>query len=259
MAREHGKKLVLDIARFAENAWFIREREPGYRGRAAAARSSRDACRRGRRPHEREEGCDREHRRLRRGPRGRGVLPPAPVARHRVRGIPDVRRPGGTRSRGDRGRSPGGAGRGVSAAPDRPGRLPRRRCSRRRARASCSRSAGTPCTSTPARCCRTFRSRSSRRGRSSCALYLAGGVRGAEIGSVMAGRDPVTGENRHPPLELVRLAVPRRVYTSRQLEQAADAAAEIGRRASRVRYAGLELVSRGPVLRHFTRALPARA
>ena len=61
----------------------------------------------------------------------------------------------------------------------------------------------------------------------SCALYLEGGVRGVEIGSVMAGRDPLTGKNRRPPLELVRLAVPRRVYTSRQLEQAADAAATV--------------------------------
>jgi tryptophanase len=60
-----------------------------------------------------------------------------------------------------------------------------------------------------------------------CALYLAGGVRGVEVGSVMAGRDPNTGEKRHPPLELVRLAVPRRVYTSRRLEHAADAAAEV--------------------------------
>jgi tryptophanase len=83
-----------------------------------------------------------------------------------------------------------------------------------------------------------------------CALYLAGGVRGVEIGSVMAGRDPLTGENRHPPLELVRLAVPRRVYTSRQLEHAADAAAEVLGEVDSLR--GLELTAEAPVLRHFT-------
>ena len=82
------------------------------------------------------------------------------------------------------------------------------------------------------------------------ALYLAGGVRGVEIGSVMAGRDPITGENRHPPHELVRLAVPRRVYTSRQLEHAADATGEVLADARAV--AGLELTSEAPVLRHFT-------
>jgi len=82
------------------------------------------------------------------------------------------------------------------------------------------------------------------------ALYLAGGVRGVEIGSVMAGRDPATGENRVPPLELVRLAVPRRVYSSRQLEQAGDAAAEIVADRGSVR--GLEMTSEAPVLRHFT-------
>jgi tryptophanase len=84
----------------------------------------------------------------------------------------------------------------------------------------------------------------------SCALYLAGGVRSAEIGSVMAGRDPETGENRHPPLELVRLAVPRRVYTSRQLEHAADALAATLDEAEAVH--GFELVDEAPVLRHFT-------
>jgi tyrosine phenol-lyase len=83
-----------------------------------------------------------------------------------------------------------------------------------------------------------------------CALYLAGGVRGVEIGSVMAGRDPATGENRVPALELVRLAVPRRVYSSRQLEQAADAAAEIVAEPGSV--PGLEMISEAPVLRHFT-------
>jgi tryptophanase len=84
----------------------------------------------------------------------------------------------------------------------------------------------------------------------SCALYLAGGVRGVEIGSVMAGRDPATGENRIAPLELVRLAVPRRVYTSRQLEQAADAVREVV--ASRESVRGLEMTDEAPVLRHFT-------
>jgi tryptophanase len=83
-----------------------------------------------------------------------------------------------------------------------------------------------------------------------CALYLAGGVRGAEIGSVMAGRDPESGENRHPPLELVRLAVPRRVYTSRQLEQAADATADVLADVDAVQ--GVELSAEAPVLRHFT-------
>jgi tyrosine phenol-lyase len=83
-----------------------------------------------------------------------------------------------------------------------------------------------------------------------CALYLAGGVRGVEIGSVMAGRDQVTGANRHPPLELVRLAVPRRTYTSRQLEHAADAAAAV--LAARDEVRGLEMVSEAPALRHFT-------
>ena len=83
-----------------------------------------------------------------------------------------------------------------------------------------------------------------------CELYLAGGVRGVEIGSSMAGRDPATGANRHPPLELVRLAVPRRVYTSRQLEHAADAAEQVLGEAESVR--GLRITHEAPVLRHFT-------
>jgi tyrosine phenol-lyase len=83
-----------------------------------------------------------------------------------------------------------------------------------------------------------------------CALYLAGGVRGVEIGSVMAGRDPISGENRRPPLELVRLAVPRRVYTARQLDQAGDATATVLEDAEDLR--GLEMTSEAPVLRHFT-------
>ena len=66
----------------------------------------------------------------------------------------------------------------------------------------------------------------------------------------MAGRDPVSKENRVAALELVRLAVPRRVYSSRQLEQAADAAAELVADPAAVQ--GLEMTAEAPVLRHFT-------
>ena len=64
------------------------------------------------------------------------------------------------------------------------------------------------------------------------------------------GATRLSGENRVPPLELVRLAVPRRVYSSRQLEQAGDAAAEVVADPGSVR--GLEMTSEAPVLRHFT-------
>ena len=84
----------------------------------------------------------------------------------------------------------------------------------------------------------------------SCALYRAGAVRTVEIGSVMAGRDPESGENRLAALELVRLAVPRRVYTSRQLEHAGDALAAALEERDAIQ--GMEMVTEAPVLRHFT-------
>jgi tyrosine phenol-lyase len=85
----------------------------------------------------------------------------------------------------------------------------------------------------------------------SVALYREGGVRGVEIGSVMFGRrDPDTGEPLPAPLELVRLAVPRRVYTASHLDYVAAVLAHIrGRRDS---LKGLRLIDASPVLRHFT-------
>ncbi len=50
------------------------------------------------------------------------------------------------------------------------------------------------------------------------ALYVESGVRAMERGAVSAGRDPVTGENRYPKLELVRLTIPRRVYTQAHMD-----------------------------------------
>jgi tyrosine phenol-lyase len=55
------------------------------------------------------------------------------------------------------------------------------------------------------------------------ALYLDSGVRGMERGIVSAGRDPKTGEHRHPALELTRLAIPRRVYTQAHMDVVAEA------------------------------------
>jgi len=58
-------------------------------------------------------------------------------------------------------------------------------------------------------------------------LYVASGVRAMERGNVSAGRDPVTGENRRPKLELVRLTLPRRVYTQAHMDVTAEAVLEV--------------------------------
>lgn len=82
------------------------------------------------------------------------------------------------------------------------------------------------------------------------ALYLEAGVRAVEVGAVMAGRDPETGREVFPPLELVRLAIPRRTYTERHLEYVAAALARVLAEPRRVR--GVRIVWEPPVLRHFT-------
>ena len=87
-----------------------------------------------------------------------------------------------------------------------------------------------------------------------CALYLEGGVRGVEIGGLMQGTlDESTGAWTWPELELVRLAVPRRVYTDAHLDYVADVC--IGLLAHRDAIRGLKIVTRAPVLPHFTARL----
>lgn len=84
-----------------------------------------------------------------------------------------------------------------------------------------------------------------------CELYLEAGVRAVELGAAAFGRtDEKTGEQIFPELELVRLAIPRRVYTDRHMDVVARALAAIGRRKDRIR--GMKLVYEAPVLRHFT-------
>ncbi len=82
------------------------------------------------------------------------------------------------------------------------------------------------------------------------ALYLDSGVRAMERGVVSAGRDPETGEHRYPRLELVRVTIPRRVYTAGHLDVVANAAARLFH--DRDRISGLRMVYEPSVLRFFT-------
>ncbi len=82
-------------------------------------------------------------------------------------------------------------------------------------------------------------------------LYREGGIRSAEIGALMADRDPVTRENRFPALEMVRLAIPRRTYTSDHMHYVAAAVAQVFRRAGEIR-SGYRIVREAPIMRHFT-------
>jgi tryptophanase len=84
----------------------------------------------------------------------------------------------------------------------------------------------------------------------SVALYLEGGVRTVEIGSVMfACPDPDTGVMHYPQTELVRLAIPRRVYTQTQLDYVVDVCRRVGEQRASLR--GLRIVHAPELLRHF--------
>jgi len=83
------------------------------------------------------------------------------------------------------------------------------------------------------------------------ALYVHGGIRSCEIGSVMFGRpDPAGGPDTPAALELVRLAVPRRVYTQSHMDYVLEVVTEVFARRDELR--GLKIVEQPPHLRHFT-------
>ncbi len=86
------------------------------------------------------------------------------------------------------------------------------------------------------------------------AFYVEGGVRGVEIGTLMfGGKDPATGEERQAPLELLRLAIPRRVYTQSHIDYLVEVAEEVARGKDALR--GLRIVEEPQHLRHFTARL----
>jgi len=82
-------------------------------------------------------------------------------------------------------------------------------------------------------------------------LYKEAGVRGVEIGTLLADRDPETGENRYPKLEFMRLAIPRRVYTNNHMDVVAVALKNIYDRREQIT-SGYKIVKEAPILRHFS-------
>lgn len=81
-------------------------------------------------------------------------------------------------------------------------------------------------------------------------LYLLAGIRSCDIGSFLMDRDPITGQEQRAPFEFTRLAIPRRVYTQSHLDAVVDALAEIKKNPSVV--PGYRITWEPKVLRHFT-------
>lgn len=82
-------------------------------------------------------------------------------------------------------------------------------------------------------------------------LYLESGVRGVEIGTLLADRDPETRKNRYPDLEFLRLTIPRRVYTSNHMDYIAAALSNVFEKRDQI-VNGLKIKKEAPILRHFT-------
>ena len=82
-------------------------------------------------------------------------------------------------------------------------------------------------------------------------LYVVAGIRGVEIGTILADRDPFTRENRYPELELVRLAIPRRTYTNNHMLYIATALKNIYDTRSEAK-SGYKIIEEAPIMRHFT-------
>ena len=83
-----------------------------------------------------------------------------------------------------------------------------------------------------------------------CALYIEGGIRAVEIGSVMFGKYDKNGKLIPPPMELVRLAIPRRVYTQSHIDYVLEIILEVFK--DRKSLKGYKIIYEAPMLRHFT-------
>jgi len=85
-------------------------------------------------------------------------------------------------------------------------------------------------------------------------LYIEGGIRSVEIGTILADRDPFTHKNRYPDLELVRLAIPRRTYSLNHMRYIAAVLKKIYDSRDKAKR-GYKIVDEAPIMRHFTAKL----
>ena len=83
-----------------------------------------------------------------------------------------------------------------------------------------------------------------------CELYIEGGIRAVEIGSVMFGKYDEKGKLMPPPMELVRLAIPRRVYTQSHIDYVIEIIIEAFKNRDQMK--GYKIIYEAPMLRHFT-------
>jgi tryptophanase len=81
-------------------------------------------------------------------------------------------------------------------------------------------------------------------------LYIEGGIRSFEMGTLVFGKCDSEGVEHPGPMDLLRMAIPRRVYTQSHIEHVIDTIAKVWRRRDQIR--GLELIYQAPTLRHFT-------
>jgi tryptophanase len=80
---------------------------------------------------------------------------------------------------------------------------------------------------------------------------MEAGIRGVEVGALLADRDPTTRENRYPALELLRLAIPRRTYTNNHMDVVAVALKNVYDRRDKITK-GYSITYEEPIMRHFT-------
>jgi tryptophanase len=249
LCREHGVPFYIDACRFAENAWFIQQREPGQRGRSVAAIV--------REVFSLADGCLMSAKKD--GLANIGGF----IASRDARFIESLKQQlvvieGFPTYGGLAGRDLEAVARGLREVLDES--YLRFRIGQVQSFGARLTALGVPIVQPPGGHAiyldargllpaippRRFPAQAL-----SVALYREGGVRGVEIGSVMFGStDPQTGEPRSAPLELVRLAVPRRVYTASHLEYVALVLARIRERRDEIK--GLRMTNDPRVLRHFS-------